>query len=147
MEKFNEYNLMNESMSTQKSLVILRGVPGAGKSTFAELIAGGNTDIICCADDYFMKDGKYMWNRNEIGNAHAACREKCAALIEKSAPLIVVANTNVKDSEFSDYIKMGEDAGYKVFTVIVENRHGNRNVHNVSGDTVDQMRRKFSVSL
>ncbi len=35
-----------------KNLIIIRGIPGAGKSTLAELISD-NKHPICCADDFF----------------------------------------------------------------------------------------------
>lgn len=148
MKPFNEFNLMTESAAyVKKSLVILRGVPGSGKSTFAELLSGGDTDIICCADDFFMQDGEYKWDRTKIGEAHDACKEKCASLIEKAAPLIIIANTNVRAQDFAEYMEMGEKAGYNVFSIVVENRHGGHNVHNVPDETIETMKRKFSLSL
>lgn len=146
MEKFENY-INENAMYKNKSLVILRGVPGSGKSTFANLIAGGDESIICCADDFFMHDGKYEWAREKLGQAHKECFEKCQGLLERSVPLVVVANTNVKESDFNQYIELGEKYGYTIFSVIVENRHGNNNVHNVSQDVVNAMKRKFTVSL
>ncbi len=146
-EEFLNEQKLNEAVTVKKSLVILRGVPGSGKSTFAELIAGGDTGIICCADDFFMQDGKYNWDRSKIGQAHKECQEKCKSLMEKSAPMVIISNTNVKESDFAPYIEMAEKYGYRVFSIIVENRHGGTNVHNVPDDTISSMTRKFQISL
>ena len=42
---------------------------------------------------------------------------------------------------------MAERFGAKVITLIVENRHGNKSVHNVPDETMVKMRERFSVSL
>jgi len=47
----------------EKNLVIVRGLPGAGKSSFAKLLGSA----ICTADDYFIKNGKYNWTASKIG--------------------------------------------------------------------------------
>ena len=36
---------------------------------------------------------------------------------------------------------------YKVFSLIVENRHGNKNIHDVPQETIDRMRKRFDISL
>ena len=50
----------------KRILIIVRGLPGSGKSTFAELLG----DIICTTDDFHMKDGKYCWTAEKAGAAH-----------------------------------------------------------------------------
>ena len=150
IKNFSDYtkDALNESaMQVKKSLVIVRGVPGAGKSTFAELISGGDTDIICTADDYFMQDGEYKWDAAKLGEAHKSCQEKCESLMQKSARLVIVANTSVRGQDFEPYMKLAEQYGYQTFSVIVENRHGNDNVHNVPDDKVESMKRKFQICL
>ena len=45
------------------------------------------------------------------------------------------------------YYEMAEKYGYVVFSVIVENRHGGKNVHGVPEATLDNMRKRFEFSL
>jgi len=45
------------------------------------------------------------------------------------------------------YFKLAEENGYKVFTIIVENRHGNTNEHNVPEDKIEQMKNRFNIKL
>ena len=48
-----------------KELILLRGLPGSGKSTFAEVIGG----FRCEADMYFMEDGEYKFDITRIEKA------------------------------------------------------------------------------
>jgi hypothetical protein len=45
------------------------------------------------------------------------------------------------------YYEMAERYNYRVFSVIVENRHGNINVHDVPEEKVKQMTERFEISL
>jgi len=130
-----------------KNLIILRGLPGAGKSTFAELISGGNADIVCTADDYFMVDGEYKFDPAKLATAHSLCREKCENLMKKDAPLVIVANTNVREQYFEEYINMAKKYGYRWFSIVVENRHGGKSIHNVPAEKVNLLGQIFNINL
>ena len=58
----------------KKILIIVRGVPGCGKSTFAELLVPQYA--ICTADDHHIKDGVYVWKPENIAMSHTRCQEK-----------------------------------------------------------------------
>jgi len=60
---------------------------------------------------------------------------------------IVVANTFTQEWEMDEYFKMAERYNYRVHTVIVENRHGNENVHGVPEDKLQQMKSRFQIKL
>ena len=45
------------------------------------------------------------------------------------------------------YFELGEKHGYKVFSVIVENRHGGTNVHDCPEDKIELMRNRFEIKL
>lgn len=58
-------------------MIIMRGVPGAGKSTITEHLKRKlNTDCVCSADQYFMKDGDYQFDKKLIKDAHQYCQNK-----------------------------------------------------------------------
>jgi hypothetical protein len=45
------------------------------------------------------------------------------------------------------YFQMAEKFGYRISTVIVENRHMGENVHGVPSDKLDAMAKRFEVKL
>ncbi|CAC5398331.1 CNP [Mytilus coruscus] len=60
-----------------KTMFIMRGVSGSGKSTLVRLIGNIYRDSrICSADQYFMKNGKYQFDKSNLSIAHEKCGEK-----------------------------------------------------------------------
>jgi hypothetical protein len=45
------------------------------------------------------------------------------------------------------YVEMAKEYGFKVFTLIVENRHGGVNQHEVPEDKIELMKNRFEVKL
>lgn len=130
-----------------KFLIVLRSVPGAGKSTTAELLSENGKYPVCCADDFFMVDGVYKWNAAQLGKAHLWCQDKCRKAMEAGVEKVFVANTTTKEKDLNIYIKMGNEFGYKVISLVVENRHGGKNVHNVPEDVLTRMDSEIRNSL
>jgi hypothetical protein len=60
---------------------------------------------------------------------------------------VVVSNTFTQEWEMEPYFELAKKYGYKVFTVIVENRHGGTNEHNVPEDKIEQMKTRFELKL
>jgi len=128
----------------KKDLIIIRGIPGSGKNTFAELLG----PAICTADDYFMDiNGNYNFRREGLGRAHAWCQRKCELFMKRCITPTIVANTSTTEKELKPYILMAEKYGYRVFSVIVENRHFGKNLHDVPEVSLNQMKERFSIKL
>ena len=126
-----------------KKLYIVRGVPGCGKTTFAESIC----DKVVSADDYHMTaDGVYDWKPENMAAAHRYSQGKTRSIMETGKD-VAVANTSTTVKEMKPYYKMAEEFGYTVFSVIVENRHGGKDVHNVPAETLEKMKNRFDVEL
>jgi hypothetical protein len=62
-------------------------------------------------------------------------------------PDIAVSNTFTQEWEMEDYFKLAEKYNYKVVSLIVENRHGGKNVHGVPDDKLEIMRNRFEIKL
>ena len=45
------------------------------------------------------------------------------------------------------YFDLAEQHGFTVFSLIVENRHGGVNSHNVPEETLEKMKQRFEVKL
>jgi len=131
-----------------KKLFILRGVPGCGKSTVAEAIKSLNEQVIHLeADQFFItKDGTYQFDSKKLNEAHAWCMEKFKQAIANNYD-IILSNTSTRLWEFENYKKIAENAGYQVYCLIVENRHDGKNIHGVSEEKIEQMKKRFEVKL
>jgi predicted kinase len=132
-----------------RTLIILRGLPGAGKSTLAKVLGGEYAPAITCeADQYFYDTkGNYNFRQEDLGKAHQWCKDKVRHLMIYKAPLVIISNTSTRKDEFQHYIQMASQYDYQVHSVIVENRHGKHSTHNVPTPVVANMRKRFEVSL
>jgi predicted kinase len=139
------------TIETQGELILLRGLPGSGKSTLAKIILQlRSTDEpeVLSADDFFInKNGEYDFDSQKIKEAHNYCQFRCSERMRQQKAKIVVANTFTQDWEMKPYFDMAERYNYRVHTVIVENRHGNENIHGVPEDKLQQMKRRFEIKL
>ena len=132
-----------------KSLYLLRGLPGAGKSTLAKKLGDAHFE----ADMYFTNEnGQYIFNGADIKKAHEWCQNEVqlAMILNHTTgenENIVVSNTFTQEWEMEPYYKLAETYGYRVFSLIVENRHGGENLHNVPEDKIKAMRERFEVKL
>ena len=82
-----------------------------------------------------------------LHEAHLRCQSKVGYAMADGFEKIFVANTNTTTNEMKPYIKMAEENGYRIVYIIVENRHGNKNIHNVPEGTLEAMRARFSIEL
>ena len=131
-----------------KSVFILRGVPGNGKSTLAnKFCLMDNQAIVCEADAYFMKNGEYIYNRDEIHLAHQYCFDMFKSAMKQEVETIIVSNTNTTEKEVNKYRTAAIAANYTVFVITVENWHKGSDVHNVPDDVKDRMRNNLMNSI
>ncbi len=116
-------------------IVIIRGVPGSGKTTMAKRDFPSHKLIE--ADQFFIgENGIYEYDRSKIKEAHKWC-QKTALESLKRGENIVVANTFIKIWEMQPYFDMGYSK-----KVIIANGNFN-NIHNVPPDIVKRMRDNF----
>lgn len=126
-----------------KELFLLRGLPGAGKSTLAKSLGGKHIE----ADMFFVKDGVYKFDATKIKDAHSWCTNMVGSWMTDDEDRIVVSNTFTQEWEMQWYYNWAKDFDYKVFSLVVENRHGGANAHNVPVDTINRMKNRFEICL
>jgi len=135
-----------------KILTLVRGLPGSGKSTFANTIT--NEFSVCEADKFFYdKEGNYNFDGSRLKLAHVWCFNQVRTRMEDNKlnpqfyPEIVVSNTFTQEWEMEKYYELAEEYGYKVFSIIVENRHSGVNQHGVPAEKIEQMKNRFEIKL
>lgn len=126
-----------------KVLYIIRGVSGSGKSTLAFKIANDNLLLSKCfeADQFFRKDGEYVFDASKLKEAHEWCRGNTEAAMKLGIPNVIVSNTFTQKWEYAPYLKLAEEYGYEVQEIIV--RSNFKNVHNVPDEIVKKQRARF----
>ena len=128
----------------EKVLYIVRGIPGSGKSTFAKTLGGEHYE----ADMFFIDgNGEYKFDTSKIKQAHEWCQDMVYMDMIKETPKIVVSNTFTQEWEMRPYFELAKTYGYKVFSVIVENRHGGTNQHEVPEEVLTKMCERFEITL
>jgi predicted kinase len=133
-------------------LFLVRGLPGSGKTSFASAI--WNDYAVCEADKFFYdEEGNYNFDPSKLKDAHAWCKNEVETRMkdhqvnQQYYPEIAVSNTFTQEWEMEDYFKLAEKYGYKVVSLIIENRHGGQNVHGVPEDKLQIMKNRFQIKL
>jgi predicted kinase len=126
-----------------KELILLRGLPGSGKSTLAKTLGGPVFE----ADNFFMFEGEYKFNPSLLSVAHSHCQNQTQVAMLDEHEKIIVSNTFTQEWEMKAYYELAEKYGYRVHSVIVENRHGGVNEHGVPEDKLEVMKKRFEVKL
>jgi predicted kinase len=133
-------------------LFLVRGLPGSGKTSFATHI--WNDYAVCEADKFFYdKEGNYNFDPSKLKEAHDWCKNQVEIRMSDHQvntqyyPEIAVSNTFTQEWEMEDYFKLAEKYGYKVVSLIIENRHGSQNVHGVPEDKLQIMKDRFQIKL
>jgi predicted kinase len=131
-----------------KTLILLRGLPGAGKSTLAKMLVGDKDYCHKEADMFFVDgDGNYKFKPDQIKNAHTWCKEEIDFLMRYEHSPVVVSNTFTQEWEMDTYFELAEKYGYRVHSVIMENRHDGVNEHGCPDDKIEQMKNRFEIKL
>ena len=125
--------------SDDVKLLLIRGLPGSGKTTLAEVMAKAGYEHYE-TDQYFYREGVYRREASELSKAHAWCLESVRESLSRGARC-VVSNTFTKIWEMKPYLELVKTVGD---TVLVLEAQGTWvNVHGVPGWKIDQMRERW----
>lgn len=135
-----------------KTLYIIRGLPGSGKSTLGEKLAdnymdfhpkfGGPKTHSYAADDWFYdEDGNYNFNPEELPAAHEECQSRVRGCMMDSIGNICVCNTFSQRWEAEPYINMAKQFDYTC--VIIECQNNFKSVHGVPAESIERMKERW----
>lgn len=119
-------------------LFIIRGLPGSGKTTFAEKLKADGIVSDIVEADHFMTDaeGNYKFDPNLIQRCHEECQMWTKYYLDLGRD-VAVANTFSRKWEIVPYTKMGYDY------TIIEMNGKYPNVHNVPKHIIDRMAKRY----
>lgn len=131
------------------SIILLRGLPGSGKTTLARLLSENGKYPVTSIDSYFTNSetDEYVFNYKDNHLAYKHCEEQTRMHASQEVKKIFVDNTFTLEWEMEPYFKIAKEFKYKIFVLTVENRHNGKNTHNVSDEQVKKMAEKYKVIL
>lgn len=129
-----------------RTLIIIRGLPGSGKSTFAKMMSNGHS--VFSIDDYFTNEkGEYHFIHTENHKAYKQCEENVRVAMKDGEEKIFLDNVFSLAWEIEPYFKMASEFNYTVHVVTVEKYHDGKNIHQISEKQIAKMGEKYQVKL
>lgn len=157
----NVFRVISSIHQGHKILILMRGLPGSGKSHLAREIVEKGTksnnymNYIFSADDFFLtRNGNYNFNPQKIGDAHAWNQHRVWLQIMKGFSPIIIDNTNTCMWEMKNYATMAVPMGYIIeiiepftcWAFNVKELHI-KNIHNVPKDKIRDMLERYEKNV
>lgn len=122
----------------KNELVLIRGLPGSGKSTIARAMAGY---VHYETDQYFVDaNGVYRFDPANLKDAHQWC-QVCVDDELAGGVNVVVANTFTQRWEMQPYLNMAKRMGIKVRVITAKGQF--ESIHNVPAEKIEAMRQRW----
>ena len=119
-------------------LILIRGLPGSGKTTMAKTQYPDHIHFE--ADQYFEKDGEYLFRPHLIKDAHEQCQNNTRRALGRGRD-VVVANTFTQKWEMEPYHRMAVANGATV--KVIEATGKFKNIHGVPDEVIEKMRNRW----
>jgi predicted kinase len=129
-------------------LILLRGLPGSGKSSLAKALSENGKYPVYSVDDYFTDaDGNYQFDFEKNHLAYKQCEQRTRLAMQNGIQKIFLDNTFTLEWEMEPYFKLAAEFKYRVYVVTVENRHQGKNIHQIPEEQIKKMAEKYKVVL
>ena len=131
-----------------KYLILVRGISGSGKSTFAKKLKSilettKHKVVHYETDDYFINDGVYKFNPDNVHKFHTENQKRTFdALNNPYIDVVIVSNTFVKLWELKPYMEYALNNNVKVLVYEMEQEF--KNEHDVPKEHIERMKNRFA---
>jgi len=134
-----------------KTVYILAGINGSGKSTAAAKIIKDHPKGVVVSADKYMVDakGKWLFDPTRLGLCHSLCQEAFHEALHENQETIVVDNTNLCHDHRWVYAQHALSKGYDVTILVFDTEIETalkRNVHGVPRHTLENQKRKLDLA-
>ncbi|KAK8736144.1 hypothetical protein OTU49_004843 [Cherax quadricarinatus] len=100
-------------IQNSKVMLIMKGIPGSGKTFLAkklsEVYEGA---VVCSADSFFIHNGEYEFDRDQLKDAHEFCQQRASHAAQENSHVIIIDNTNVRNWEMKFYLDIAKRHRY-----------------------------------
>lgn len=132
--------LFNKSaLVRERQMIIMQGVPGAGKSEVARILALGIGAKIVSNNDHMVDEiGRYSFNPKRLEEVADKCYAEAVKHVSEGWS-VIVDNTNVDIREAGSFIELGLENGYRIQVIRCERSAGEcveENIHGVPEETI-----------
>jgi len=107
------------SNNAVKGLIVLRGLPGSGKTTLAKKLSQRSKHARICTEDRYHWSGKedgvgeYKFQPQLVFLAREWCTKEIRECIQQNVNLIILDNHNARISMYEDHIQFAVEHGYR----------------------------------
>lgn len=141
--------------SDYKTVVILSGLPGSGKSTIKRdlvesMLTHRYSVQVISHDNYFMENGEYKFTEEKYSAARPECKTDFDKAVDKGINCIIIDNPNMDWEDTRYYIKNGLVSGYNIRFRESETEWrwdveecAKRNVHGVPADCIQSKKDRY----
>lgn len=132
----------------QETLYIIRGCSGSGKSTFAKELSVAMSGYHLEADMFmYTEGGVYDWQASKLKTAHMWVFQRLRNYMSSRFSPLILSDTNVRKRDLQVYLDLAKDNGYRVVSLVLENRHGSSSIHDVPDKTMRRQESALRESL
>lgn len=149
-------------IDTHKNFIILRGLPGSGKSYLAQKILESaistgkvGSGAIFTVDQFFTDfQGNYNFRPSLLREYHGMNFDRCVNAFQSGIELMLLPNQNIKRSHYTHYVRAAQLFNYNVEIVEVGGFsdedirfYHERCIHNVPLDIIQRSAREFEEDM